>query len=390
MDPAVPPLAAASAPRVVPEISGADGVGAPPPDVPLLLDLDDATHTPEGPAELEATEHPVDGDDLPTELQALLDESEAEPIIVIPEYEIGGDQAMADDVAEAEFYLLQGMTEEARTVLRRMQVRNSQDPAVAVLADRIDGASSAPVSSPPDAPLPAVMPEPPRDEDTSSDEPVPLAESSTPAPDAIPHFTVTDAPASDEQASFVDLGAELDQELETDESTASAPAGGPLVEGLLKELQRGVREQLDEKDYETHYNLGIAYKEMELYDEAVLEFRLTAREPKRALECADLVGLCYLAKGQPEQAVQDLQAGLAIDGHPADAYHNLRYDLGTAFEAIGDLPRALEQFEILHSEGARFLDVQTRVEGLRARLHRSPTPTQPSETTRRKKKISFI
>ena len=164
-----------------------------------------------------------------------------------------------------------------------------------------------------------------------------------------------------------------------------------MVNGLLKELQKGVREHLDEKDYETHYNLGIAYKEMELYDEAIQEFRLTAREPKRALECADLVGQCYLAKGQPDQAVQDLQAGLAVEGHPREAYHNLRYDLGAAFEAVGDVPRALEQFEILQAEGARFLDVQARVDALRARVPPAPTPGPKDEMPRRKKKkISFI
>jgi tetratricopeptide (TPR) repeat protein len=129
---------------------------------------------------------------------------------------------------------------------------------------------------------------------------------------------------------------------------------------------------------------------MELYDEAIQEFRLTAREPKRALECADLVGLCYLAKGQPEQAAQDLQAGLAIEGHPPEAYHNLRYDLGTAFEAGGDLARALEQFEILQAEGARFLDVQTRVQTLRSQLSPPSSSATTDEKPRRKKKISFI
>jgi len=68
----------------------------------------------------------------------------------------------------------------------------------------------------------------------------------------------------------------------------------------------------------------------------------------------------------------------------------VRYDLGTAFEAAGDLPRALEQFEILQSEGARFLDVQTRLEALRARLPKPPAPAAEVEKPRRKKKISFI
>jgi tetratricopeptide (TPR) repeat protein len=225
----------------------------------------------------------------------------------------------------------------------------------------------------------------------------PVAATPTPSPDVDvasqeigARFTVTDTTPEDAQAGFVDLGAELDQELDAGDETAFAGSGGPLVDGLLKELQKGVREQLDEKDYETHYNLGIAYKEMELYDEAIQEFRLTAREPKRALECADLVGLCYLAKGQPEQAIQDLQAGLAVVGQPSEAYHNLRYDLATAFEAVGDLSRALEQFEILHAEGARFLDVQTRLQNLQARSARTPSPIAKDQPPRRKKKISFI
>ncbi len=360
--------------------------GAPPPDVPLLLELNEA------PLSADAADEVLQGGDageleaLPKELQALLDDSEAEPVVVLDEKDTGHDQAMADDIAEAEFYLSQGMTDEARAVHRRMQARDPQHPAVAALADQLNG---APVVSTQDEPQPvnaqeAPSPEEPAAELTTSPE-VGVASQENAA-----HFTVTDTTPEEAQAGFVDLGAELDQELDAGAETAFADSGGPLVDGLLKELQKGVREQLDEKDYETHYNLGIAYKEMELYDEAIQEFRLTAREAKRALECADLVGLCYLAKGQPEQAIQDLQAGLAVEGQPSEAYHNLRYDLATAFEAVGDLSRALEQFEILHAEGARFLDVQTRLQNLQARSARTPSPAAKDQPPRRKKKISFI
>jgi hypothetical protein len=96
-----------------------------------------------------------------------------------------------------------------------------------------------------------------------------------------------------------------------------------------------------------------------------------------------------LAKGQPEQAIRDLEAGLAIEGHAPEAYHSLRYDLGTALEAVGDLSRALEQLERVESESGHFRDVATRVQGLRARIQ----PAQAKATPRpaaRKKKISFI
>jgi len=159
---------------------------------------------------------------------------------------------------------------------------------------------------------------------------------------------------------------------------------------LLADGRQAGDELFDEKDYETHYNLGIAYREMELYDEAIQEFRRIAQEPKRALECADLVGLCFLAKGQPEQAIRDLEAGLAIEGHAPEAYHSLRYDLGTALEAVGDLPRALEQLERVESESGRFRDVATRVQALRARIQPAQAPATQGPAARKKKKISFI
>ena len=374
---------------VLPEAASDSAEGAPPPDVPLLLELDEAALGAEPTADAGPVPAPADGQTLPTELQALLDGNEAEPEAPPAEPSRERDRAMADDVAEAEFYLSQGMAEEARAVHRRMQARDLEHPAVGALAEQIARAA-APAAPIPELPEPTAAPELPPIDEADGAQSMAAETPDAAAQEMTPQFSVTGEPPIEAPAAFVNLGAELDQELDGNEQTAIEPPAGPVVDGLLRELQKGAREQLDEKDYETHYNLGIAYKEMELYDEAIQEFRLTAHEPKRALECADLVGLCYLAKGQPEQAIQDLQTGLTIDGHPPDAYHAVRYDLGTAFEAAGDLPRALEQFEILQSEGARFLDVQARLEALRARLPKPPVPATEVEKPRRKKKISFI
>ena len=370
--------------------------GAPPPDVRLLLDFEEAVPAGPGPVvNLDRALGPAQDEELPLELRALLDDGEEEPTLVVERAEPNDDQAMADDVAEADFYLSQGMVEEARTVLLRMQEGRPRHPAVATLAARIARVAEGPTPSPP---TPPAVPAP-----AAPARPIPVeapapAETETVLPDdfgpslqeIVPKFTVTDAPTGLAEADFVNLGAELEEELAVEDKRTTARGGGALVDGLLKEFQKGVREQVDEKDYETHYNLGIAYKEMELYDEAIQEFRLTAREPKRALECADLVGLCYLAKGQPEKAIQDMQAGLVIGGHPPEAYHSLRYDLGTAYEKLGDLGTALEQFEILQSEGAHFRDIQARLEALRGRVGKAPRPKKADDTTPRKKKISFI
>lgn len=170
------------------------------------------------------------------------------------------------------------------------------------------------------------------------------------------------------------------------------------MNGLLEEFQKGVREHLDEKDFETHYNLGIAYKEMELYEEAVQEFRLAGRDPGRALACADLLGLCFVAMGQVDQAVLEYRAGLEIQGHPKEAYHPLRYNLGLAYETQGDFPHALEQFELLPAEDPRFHEVREKLKSLRERMPRpvaapgpsAPTPPAAAPRRAKEKKISFI
>jgi len=341
--------------------------------------------------DLERILGPVEGDDLPSELRALLDDIEPDPITVLGDTEGDDDQVMADDVAEAEFYLSQGMLDEAQAVHRRMQARSPDHPAVIALVEQIERAAEAPapVTAPHGPATTSDSAPPAAEEELSVSEPTFGMELDPALAQVAPALTVVDVPSELPPAGFVNLGAELNEEFLADEAAITLPGDGPPVDGLLADGLEAVDEPLREQDYETHYNLGIAYKEMELYDEAIQEFRLIARQPKRALECADLVGLCFLAKGQPEQAVRDLEAGLAIEGHAPEAYHGLRYDLGTALEAVGDLPRALEQLERLDAESGHFRDVAARVQALRARIQ----PIQAPATQRqagRKKKISFI
>lgn len=336
-------------------------------------------------------------EEMPAELRALLEEA-AEPPIEILSAGLDDEPLLVDDLAEAEFYLAQGMIEEAQGVYERMRARHAEHPAVAQLGQRLGQAAQQPREAADELPSATVQqlqqsaPEPPLPEAPAPPEPPvePLVEPPAPEEER-PKFTVTDTTAEPAAGPFVDLGAELEQELAADEQPAPAHAGPtPLVDGLLHEFQKGVREQLDEKDFETHYNLGIAYKEMELFDEAIQEFRLTSRDPGRILECADLMGLCYLAKGQPDQAVRSLLAGLEIEGHPPEAYHSLHYDLGVAYEAMGEVEKSLAQFELLQQQGARFRDVQVRVQGLRARLPKGKEPPPDGAKPPRKKKISFI
>lgn len=274
---------------------------------------------------------------LPEELQPFLTE-EPEEVQVVEE---GPD--LSEDLAEADFYLSRGMVEEAQEVLRRILAR---DPGNVQATKRLSELAFKP--APPEAQVEFETPP-----------------AKVPPLDVTPVFKVA-SEEEEPEGGFIDLSAELEREL-AEEEEARQEIGPPLEE-ILAEFQKGVREKLSEEDYETHYNLGIAYKEMDLFDEAIEEFRLAAKSRKRALASIDLIGLCYIAKGRPELAVQELQQGLALSGFPPEEYRGLKYSLATAYEVLGDLPKALAILQELEKEDPRLRDVAARIRDLKGRL----------------------
>jgi hypothetical protein len=201
----------------------------------------------------------------------------------------------------------------------------------------------------------------------------------------IPVFRVAHPVEDAGPGGFVNLGDELKHELQEPPRLPVSAEGEALLNALLEEFQRGVRENLDTRDYETHYNLGIAYKEMDLFDEAIEAFRLAAQDPPRRLTCADLIGLCYLGKGQALQAAEVFAGALLLPGYPPEEYYGLRYNLGTAYEAAGQEAKALGVLEELLGQAPTFREVKARVEGLRQRLggeaHRPAPPLAAARAT---------
>ncbi len=179
------------------------------------------------------------------------------------------------------------------------------------------------------------------------------------------------ARASDSQ--FIDLASELSDEifgtqsvLDDEEDEEEGPLTDPGLDQIFKEFRKGVEKQLGTEDYDTRYNLGIAYKEMGLLDEAIAEFQLAAKDEVRGLECCSMLGLCFMEKGMPDIAIKWFSKGLALPGRRDEEYHGLRYDLAQAHEAASKPERALELYKEIFNENARFRDVKDRVSALQA------------------------
>jgi tetratricopeptide (TPR) repeat protein len=140
--------------------------------------------------------------------------------------------------------------------------------------------------------------------------------------------------------------------------------GDASLADIFREFQKGVDKQLGKEDYETRYNLGIAYKEMGLVDEAIAEFQLAAKDEGRLLECASMLGICFVEKGMPKLAVKWFEKGLSAPGRSDEEYQGLRYDLASALEQAGETDRARSMFTELYGQDATFRDVAEKLRQL--------------------------
>jgi len=191
-----------------------------------------------------------------------------------------------------------------------------------------------------------------------------------------------------ETAATPAVDVELDQAF-GNFSAGAPPAATPeqpaLVGGATPQtLDAGLADIFDEyrtavegeeppvADYETHYNLGIAYQEMELLDDAIEEFQKAAAlaSPQdgtpRYLQCCNLLGHCFMSKGMGQVAAMWFRKGLDAPGHTEDEYQALRYELGTAYEQMGDTARAIETFNEVYGINVSYRGVSDKLRELRA------------------------
>ncbi len=186
-----------------------------------------------------------------------------------------------------------------------------------------------------------------------------------------------EAPAVDEESLFVDeqkffnLAEELEKELGDEAVVAepadlSAPQGEVSLEEIFREFKKGVEQQLSAEDYETHYNLGIAYKEMGLVDEAIGEFQLASKDPGRTVECCSMLGHCFLEKGMPQLAIKWFRKGLETPAIEDAAIAGMLYDLASVYQETGDTDLAYQTFQEVFGLNANYRDVVQRVRDLEA------------------------
>ncbi|MDC0678547.1 tetratricopeptide repeat protein [Sorangium atrum] len=117
------------------------------------------------------------------------------------------------------------------------------------------------------------------------------------------------------------------------------------VESVFEQFKAGVAAQISESDASTHYDLGVAYKEMGLYADAIGEFELAARDPGRECVCQSMIGVTHLQMGNIEAGIDALIRGLHASHKTVEQELALTYEIANAYEMRGVPEQALYYFQ---------------------------------------------
>ena len=281
-------------------------------------------------------------------------------------------QPSEEELAGLDFCLDQGMVVDAAERLQSLEGRFPGDPELAARRLRLEGgrgAGEAPraalhdilsddLDSVLDAQLGRALTEDMVRESPAPSQPAPASQAGAPVLDESGLF-------SDEQE-FFNFADELHTELRGETELSAGEEGREVsLEEIFRDFKKGVEQQLSPEDYETHYNLGIAYKEMGLTDEAIGEFQLAAKDPLHAVECCAMLGLCFLEKGLPPLAVKWYRKGLETPGVREDDKLGLQYALAGVLEQIGDRDAAYRTYLEIYGSSAAYRDVADRIKELK-------------------------
>lgn len=190
-----------------------------------------------------------------------------------------------------------------------------------------------------------------------------VQERATPAPKP---WKENGATSTQQSNGFVNLGEWL-RETEAPKDTRMVvpeeePTGDEQADfaDMLRKFKQGIAENVAAEDYQSHYDLAIAYKEMGLVDEAIAEFQRALSSPTNRLPTYEALGQCFLEKGQFKLASSILGRALH-EKATEDQLVGILYWLGRAAELQNNPSEALGYYQRVFVLDIQFRDVADRM-----------------------------
>ena len=188
----------------------------------------------------------------------------------------------------------------------------------------------------------------------------------TPSPSPVRTRSAEPEPSPGE-GGFVNLG-EL---LRNDDSPKSTrmivneeePSGDEEADfaDMLKKFKQGIAENVAQEDYQSHYDLGVAFKEMGLVDEAIAEFQKALKAPSNRLPTYEALGQCFIEKEQYGIASTVLARALGEGRYSDEEMIGVLYLCGRAAQALNHSEEALGYYQRVFVVDIEFRDVVDRI-----------------------------
>jgi pilus assembly protein FimV len=163
----------------------------------------------------------------------------------------------------------------------------------------------------------------------------------------------------------------------TNGATASAKpdlAASVDLADMFGEIRHELEEEVAsaEEDPETHYNLGVAFREMGLLDEAIGELQKVCQAIDhghsfpQVMQTYTWLAQCFLDKGVPEAAIRWYEKALKLPSLDQETRTALHYELASSYETAQDNNTALQHFLEVYGSNIDYRDVGERIKALKS------------------------
>jgi tetratricopeptide (TPR) repeat protein len=232
----------------------------------------------------------------------------------VPSAPPGAPVDISEEVEEMEFFLEQGLVDEARAMFHTLSARYPDNPELLRLKPAMEGARRS-------------------------------------ASEA-PHISTAAPLAMSELSSSLQL-----EDITEDHSSVE-------IDEVFTQFKAGVEAQISKSDHTTHFDLGQAYKDMGLWDDAIGEFRIAAEDPTRKISSELMIGMCHVGAGRFEDAISIFDDALRVRGLQESEKLALLYEKGKVYELMGDGEKALDIYNEILNTDPGFADVVDRIDSL--------------------------
>lgn len=245
----------------------------------------------------------------------------------------------SEEIAEADFYMKQGLIDEARAILERLHNLFPEDMNISQKLSSLGQISEG------------------REKIEQTEETVKM-------------------PGS----------AAVESELMENQEIAEPVLESDVMD-IFNEFKKGLDQELEEEDYETHYNLGIAYKEMGLIDDAIREFQSSRKDPQRFVFSSNMLGVCYIEKGLFPLAIEVLKEAIEKMEDHGEGYWAMNYELAEAYEKNGNFKEALDLYMQVYGWNSKFRSISDKINQLKTCIVESAEQKKPKD---RKDRVSYL